>query len=116
MPTTLTTQAVERSTFAITASFTDETGAAVVPNSGLTWSLLKKVDGVETVVNSRNAVAITSAASVTIVLHGDDLALVAGEPKTRWVLVQGTYTSTLGIDLEIKEQVRFTIADLVGVT
>ena len=113
MPTTLAIQAVEQSTFAIIASFTDETGAPVVPNAGLTWTLMKK-DG--TIVNSRSNVAITSASTVTIVLHGADLALTLGESKTRKLLLKGTFTSSLGSNLEIKEQVTFSIVDLVGVT
>ena len=63
--------AIEQSTYVITASFTDETGAAVVPNS-VTWTL---VNGDGQVVNSRSAVSVTPASSVTIVLSGDDLDL-----------------------------------------
>lgn len=117
MPTRLTVRAVEQSTFVVTAAFTDETGAAVVPNSGLTWSLYARVGSppVDTVVNSRDQVAIASAASVDIVLSGDDLALVAGQSKTRYVLVEGTYSSTLGT-LPLKDEVSFEIDDLVGVS
>jgi len=115
MPIALTTAAIEQSTFAVTASFTDDVGAPVVPNAGLVWSLYKKVAGVETVVNSRLNVAITSAASVTIVLQGTDLALVAGESKTRYVILSGTYNSSLGSNLPLKEQVSFGIVNLVGV-
>lgn len=115
MPIALTTAAVEQSTFAITASFADDLGVPVVPNAGLTWSLYKKVAGVETVVNSRLNVAITSAVSVTIVLSGADLALVVGEPKSRWLLLQGTYNSSLGTNLPLKEHVSFGIVNLVGV-
>ena len=117
MPTRLTVKAIERSTFVVTAAFTDETGAAVVPNSGLTWSLYKRIGNppVDTVVNSRSQVAIASAASITIVLSDADLAIVAGQSKARYVLIEGTYTSTLGT-LPIKDEVVFEIADLVGVT
>jgi hypothetical protein len=117
MPTRLTVKAVERSTFVVTAAFTDETGAAVVPNSGLTWSLYKRVGAppVDTIVNSRNQVAIASASSVSIVLSGADLALTAGQTRARYVLIEGTYTSTLGT-LPIKDEVVFEIVDLVGVT
>lgn len=116
MPIALTTAAVEQSTFAITASFTDDLGAPVVPNAGLTWSLYKKVAGIETVVNSRLNVAITSAASVTIVLQGADLAIVAGEPKSRWLLLSGTFNSSLGANLPLRENVSFRIVNLIGVT
>lgn len=110
---TLTIPAIERATYAIQVSFTDETGAAVVPNAGLTWTLLKS-DG--SIVNGRANVAVASASTITIVLHGDDLALTAGErSKSRTVLIQGTYNSTLGTNLEIKDTVKFPIVDLLGV-
>jgi hypothetical protein len=111
MPTTFTTPAVERSTYVLQASFADETGAAAVPNAGLTWTLLKK-DG--SVVNGRQNVAITSAASITIVLHGADLALTAGESKTRKLYIQGTYNSSIGSNLEIKDELTFSIVNLTG--
>lgn len=114
MPTTLTTVAVEQSTYAIQATFADETGSAVVPNAGLTWSLY---DEVGAIVNARTGVAVASAATVTILLSGDDLALGNGlRGRRRHVVILGTYNSTLGADLPIVEQVTFTIADLVGVT
>jgi hypothetical protein len=113
MPTTLTTPAIEQSTYAIVASFTDDTGAAVVPNAGLTWSLMTK-DGA--IVNSRLNVAIASASTITIVLHGADLALTAGESRTRKVTIRGLYSSSLGSNLELKDEITFSIVNLVGVT
>lgn len=117
MPTTLTTKAVEQSTFAIVATFTDEAGTPMTPNE-LAWSLYKKVGqpAVEAVVNERLAVPITSAPSVTVVLSGDDLALVEGESKARYLLIEGTYDSDLGTDLSIKDTVAFQIANLIGVS
>lgn len=116
MPTTLTTTAVEESTFVIGASFTDDGGAAVVPDSGLTWSLYKKVSGAVTVVNGRQNVAIASAATVTIVLSGDDLAIVDGQSTTRYLTIEGTYDSDAGSNLPIKDELTFSIAKLVGVS
>jgi hypothetical protein len=114
MPTTLTTEAVEQSTFAIVAAFTDDAGAAVVPNSGLTWTL---TDVAGNVVNSRDAVSISSASTITIVLHGADLALSSSfRDNKRLLTIEGTYNSSLGSNLEIRDQVLFTIADLGSVT
>ena len=118
MPTTLTTAAVEESTFAITAAFKDEDGSAVSPNAGLTWTLTDKYGNV---IHSRENVAIVSAASVVIVLHGDDLALRETEkyfnyPVARIVTLQGTYNSTLGSNLEIKDEVTFKVIPLRNVT
>lgn len=107
MPTTLTTQAVERSTFAITAAFTDEAGAAVVPDTGLSWTL---TDVVGNVVNSREDVTISPAASVSIVLHGADLQIGdAFRDNRRLVTITGTYDSSLGSNLEIVDWVQFEI-------
>ena len=112
MPTKLTTDAIEEGTYVITAAFTDEDGDAVTPNAGLVWSL---TDGQGNVINSRENVAITPATSVTIVLTGDDLAI--GTNKThRVLLVEGTYDSTLGSNLPLKDQATFDICDLVKVT
>jgi hypothetical protein len=116
MPSTLSTPAIERGTYAITVAFTDDAEVSVTPNAGLTWSLYQKIDGVETVVNERLDVAITSAASITVVLSDLDLALIDGTSKTRYLLLEGTYDSTLGTDLPIKEQVTFAIVNLVGVS
>ena len=107
MPTTLTIQAVERSTFAITAAFTDETGAAVVPNSGLVWTL---TDVVGNVINSRENVSIASASSVTVVLSGADLAISDTYRDNRRMLTfEGAYNSSLGSGLAIVDWVEFSI-------
>ena len=113
MPTTITTNAIERSTYAITAAFTDETGAAVVPNSGLTWTL---TDATGAVVNSREDVAIASAASVTVVLTNLDLAISTTYRDNRRLLTfEGTYNSSLGSNLAIRDQAEFQITDLGAV-
>jgi hypothetical protein len=117
MPISITTPAaIERSTYAIEASFFDEAGAAVAPNNGLTWTL---TDGRGNVINGRSAVSISAAVTVTVVLHGADLALGAWGPLDtghRFLTFQGTYNSSLGTNLELREQVQFVIGNLVGVT
>ena len=110
MPTTLTEAAVERSTYAIAVSFYDEAGKAVEPNAGLTWTLSTS-SGV--IVNSREKVAIESAETVTIVLHGEDLP--ARTDRSLVLTIEGTYNSDLGDNLEIKDQVTFTVKPLVAV-
>lgn len=106
----LVVEAVEESTYVITVSFTDESGAAVAPNAGLAWTLTD-ING--TIINARSAVAITPAESVDIVLSGDDLAL-SGDNAQRLVTVQGTYDSSLGADLPLKEEVHFTVRGLAA--
>lgn len=105
-----TPEAVEGSTYPVTVSFTDENGDAVVPNAGLAWKL---TDQSGTVINSRSAVAVSPAASVTIVLSGADLAVPAGAGVVRRLLaVSGTYNSDLGSNLAIQEEVEFQVREL----
>ena len=112
MPTTLTDTAIEESTFVLTLSFTDEDDAAVTPKTG-TWTL---TDEAGNVINSRLDVEISAlASSVDIVLSGDDLA-IGTYGGQRVLLFEGTYDSDAGTDLPLKDQVRFTIDNLVGVS
>ena len=112
MPTTLTTHAVEKSTFVITVAFQDEQGNSVTPNE-LTWTL---TDMNGNVINNRDQVSITPDSSVDIVLSGDDLALEGDAPELRVLTVEGTYSSDLGNDLPIKDSVRFIVDNLVAVS
>ena len=124
----LDTDANEQSTFVVIAPFRDEEGAAVTPNSGLTWSLFR-LDG--TVVNSRTDMSITPGSSVAIVLSDADLEIFADDPVEevyvhgigmmtmqygiRVVSVSGTYNSSAGNNLPIKDQVLFRVVNLIGV-
>uniref|UniRef100_A0A6M3J3J1 Uncharacterized protein n=1 Tax=viral metagenome TaxID=1070528 RepID=A0A6M3J3J1_9ZZZZ len=114
MPVQITTdKAVEQSTFVIQCDFTDEDGNAVAPVT-LTWTL---TDSDGTVINSRTAVAVSSPTSTEyIVLSGDDLALTGTAQEARYLLLEGTYDSTYGTGLPIRESVEFAIENLVAVT
>lgn len=112
MPVTLSKKAIEESTLVVTASFEDEEGSAVVPDS-LKWSLVNR-DG--SVVNGRDNVEVTSLSSeVDIVLSGDDLAKDGPGEVERWIVLQATYTSTLGSGLPLKDQAAFYIVDLKSI-
>lgn len=116
--TRLTTPVTEKGTAVFTVAFTDQAGAAVIPNSGLTWTLS---DTLGSVVNSRSAVALTAAATVYIVLSGSDLALSASFASNERVLtVEGTYNTTIGgaaqTNLPLKLECHFMIEDLVKVS
>ena len=116
MPTTISSEyAIEKSTFMVTAAFIDSAGAAVAPNVGLAWKL---TDRSGTVINSRTSVVIAPAASVDIVLSGDDLAMQTGEGNSarRVVTIMGTYNSTEGSNLPIKDECVFTVRNLIAVT
>lgn len=110
---TLTAEAVEQSTYIVTATFRDEDGAAVIPLTAA-WTLTNEY-GV--VVNSRQDVAIAPIAStINVVLTGADLAML-GEMDTgrRLVLVEATYNSSLGAGLHLREEIEFELRPLVGV-
>lgn len=110
----LETPAIEQSTYAIDVSFTDENGVPLTPNSGLTWSL---VDTLGVIVNSRQDVAIAAASTITVVLSGNDLALSSTLLSTwRKLLVEGTYNSSLGSNLPLRQEVTFNIEPLAGVS
>jgi len=114
MPVTLTTHAVEQSTFVITASFTDEDGNTVTPNA-VTWSLTNSSGAI---INSREDQEEAPASSIDITLKGDDLALQDGETVkgVRILTVEATYDSDLGSDLPLKESAQFIVDNLVAVT
>jgi hypothetical protein len=111
MPTVLSTKAIDKSTYVVTATFTDEDDNAVAPQT-LTWTL---TDESGTVINSREDVDVSSpGTSEDFVLSGDDLAVADG--STRLLTIEATYNSDAGSDLPIRDQVRFTIEDLTAVT
>ncbi len=115
MPTRLTTQAVEQSSFIITADFTDEDGSPMTPVS-LAWTLTNAAGAV---INGREDVEVSSLSSqVNIALSGDDLALSEGEKiGARILTLEGTYSSTItGGTLPIKDSVHFRIKGLVAVS
>jgi hypothetical protein len=102
MATTLTPNAIQSSTYVVTAAFTDEDGSAVVPNT-VTWSLKAK-DG--TVINERAEESETPASSVDIVLSGDDLDPGAPDSDVGMILLTVTapYDSALGSGLSCVAQ------------
>lgn len=109
MATNLTVSAVEESTYIVSAAFTDEDEAAVVPTA-ITWTLTD-INGV--VINDREDVAITPAATVYIVLTGDDLAV--SDTPVRVVTVSATYNSTYGTGLSLKGAAIFKLENLVAI-
>jgi hypothetical protein len=106
----------EKSTLGIVVDFEDEDGNAVAPSSA-TWTL---TDNNGNVINNRQDEAISPAASVTIVLSGDDLQITTDELSSgmvlRRLLVEGVYTSNLGNDLPLKESCFFSIRNLAAVS
>ncbi len=105
---TTTADAAEEGTYILTAVFTDDAGASVIPDTDPAWSLYD-ADG--DLVRSSTE---TAAASIDIVLSGDDLAIVPNKSAKRKVLITTTYTSDAGAGLPLTTQATFDITDLVG--
>ena len=115
MATSLTVDAQEKSTYVVNCAFKDEDGQDVIPTSAV-WTLTDE-DG--TIINSREDVVIASlAASVNIVLTGDDLEIdtgFAGTAQERTITVEAVYDSDLGTGLTLKAAARFNIENLIAV-
>ena len=109
--TTISIMPAEESTAKVTVTFTDEDGASTTPTA-VTWAL---TDAAGNVINSREDVAVTPAASVSFLLTGDDLA-IGSNGTQRVLLIEATYNSTLGSGVPLKSQATFRIQDLVAVT
>lgn len=105
----LNTIATENSTFPVRLTFTDEDGAALVP-SAVTWTL---TDLAGLVINSREDVAATPGATVTIVLSGADLEVGSAVQVERMLTVEATYSSSLGAGLPLVEEIRFYLQGTV---
>lgn len=104
-------KADDQSTFGVDVTFTDTDGSAVTPHDGLVWTL---TDHLGNVINNRLNEAIDSAPTVTVPLSGDDLKY--SDAVERVVTIVGTYDSqTLGSNLPIRKQVRFSIEEPVTV-
>ena len=106
---------IEGSTAVFAITFTDEEDV-VIQNAditALTWTL-SDVDGI--VINEKEDEVIGSPTNPQeIVLQGDDLAITGTENVQRVLTIEGTYNSTNGSNLPIKDQVRFWIDNLAAV-
>ena len=111
MPITLTVHAKEESTYLVTADFTNEQGKEVTPNEVL-WTLIDPIS--KAIINSRQNVSETPAASVDILLSGDDLAFLSGEANQaiREIKVEATYDSDLGTDLPLRNSARILVDEI----
>jgi len=107
MPGAIEETAIEQSSFKVTATFYDESGNAVAPDT-MTWTL---TDEGGSVVNSKEDIVITTPQSTeNILLQGDDLAVDGNDPVKRIVTFEGTYTSSdFGAGLPLIDESVFTI-------
>ena len=111
MTAQLSIHAKDKSTYIVIAAFTDQDGNAVTPTS-VKWTLS---DSAGNTINDRYEVSETPAASVAIVLTGEDLAHL-GDYLPRVVTVEALYDSvTYGNDLPLKDSIEFIIDDIIVV-
>ena len=103
----------EKSTKMIIVSFLDET-ETVEDVKTMKWTL---TDIAGNVINSRKDIVVVDPGSVeTIVLSGDDLAIVgSGGNEERLLTVEATYDSTLGNDFPLNNEAIFTVIDLTAI-
>jgi len=107
----LTEHATEGGTYIISAVFTDEDGASVIPTF-IKWDL---TDQRGNIINSRDDVIVIPAASIDILLQGNDLAIVDNMSEVRRILtVFAKYNSSLGSDLPLDDSAHFFIDKLAA--
>ena len=115
MPTTITTAAVEKSTYVVEAAFKDEDGTAITPDT-LTWTLTDPEGNVR---NNRENVSVSNPSSTqAIVLKGKDLKMKSQSnyKEDRILTINATYTSTYGSGLPLKDSCRFPIYNLEAIS
>ncbi len=90
----------EKGARGIQITFRDTDGKLVVPTS-ISWTLTtapRAHRDAAAVINGRESVGVTPASTVTIVLSGDDLAILPGERAkrlaSRLLIIKFTYDST----------------------
>ena len=111
MPTTTETDAIEKSTYIVTAAFTDSDGNAITPVT-ITWTL---TDSIGNVINNREDISLTPGTSVDIVLSENDLAIGTNGIE-RILMIEGTYSSAYGTNLPFKDILKFNITDLAAIS
>lgn len=115
MATLLNKTAIEKSTFAVVASFTDEAGDPVTPDS-ITWTLCDP-DG--NPINNRQDVPVAAPAdTVTIVLSGADLQILdsSNDSEIRHLEISAVVDTSLGNDLPLKESAIFKVLNLKSIS
>lgn len=106
MTIVLSTQPMEGGTAKFTVAFKDEDNAAVTPN----WAEWSLTDEHGIVINRLSGRPIVEAASVVIVLTGNDLEILSEyDTGKRLLLVIGQYDSNIGSDLPFRKIAEFTI-------
>ncbi len=107
---------IEESTALFSMTLTDEEEVVIqaADITSLNWTL---TDTAGAIINNRSAVDIPSPTNPQkILLQGYDLVISGSDNVQRVLTVEGTYNSTNGSNLSIKDQCRFWIDNLVAVS
>lgn len=103
--TTLSKEAREGGTYVIEIKFKDEDGNFTNPDTLEWW--LSDIKG--NPINGREAVPVENPTGLTnVVLTGDDLV-----PGYLIFTIKGTYSSTYGSDLPLRDAIKFYCRDLI---
>jgi len=103
--TTLSKEAKEGGTYVIELKFKDEDGNLVNPNTLKWW--LSDIKG--NPINKREGIVVDDPTSTTnIVLMGNDLT-----PGYKIFTIKGTYNSSYGNDLLLRDAIKFYVRDLI---
>lgn len=107
----LSVRATEGSTYVVTCTFTDEDGDAVTPDTDVTWTV-RKTDGTQ--VSTGTA---SKAATVNVIIKGSDLSAAdtSGDAQTLTLILETTYTSSLGVGLPLVKMAKFSVDNELGV-
>jgi hypothetical protein len=113
MPIAIEKSVPEKGTIFFDISFYDEDGAPVIPTA-ITWTL---TDERGAIINSRSAVSVALASSITIALSGLDNQLIAtwGDTGRHLLTIEAAYTSTHGAGMTLKEEIAFRVKSLIAV-
>ena len=110
MPITLADQVPDGSAAVATATFTDEDGVAVIPDS-INWSLFDP-DGA--IVNSKEEVSVAvPAASVDILIEGENNLYSGGYKRT--FVIEAVVDLAAGNNQDSNESATYQILDIPGV-
>ena len=105
--------AVEASSLVVTAVLTDEDDVSVVPDS-VTWTL---VDASGNVINSREDVVLSPAASVDAVLSGADLPWYGQkitDTYSIYITFKAVYDSSLENNLPLIDEAKINIRNILS--
>jgi hypothetical protein len=107
----LTVKANEGGTYGINVAFTGLNAETFTPKT-LEWTL-SDLNGV--IINSRDRVSVSpSGTSYLFIMSGADLEYDEEAADTERVFtVEGTFDATYGTDLPFRDQVQFSIVDMV---